>query len=136
MLVVKEGAGYGGYTDQAIDIRVDDHAEPFVELGRLLAFAQMNYAWNEAWTLFTQKRAAEALPHMERAASLAPENAEALYDLAVIRLVAGQTDEAMQALVAALTRNPKWKKQAVTDSDLELLRGKARFEEIIAGAAE
>ena len=136
MLVVKEGAGYGGYTDQAIDIRVDDHAEPFVELGRLLAFAQMNYAWNEAWTLFTQKRATVALPHMERAASLAPDNAEALYDLAVIRLAAGHTDEAMEALAAALARNPKLKKQALADSDLERLRGKARFEEITAGDAE
>lgn len=29
ILVVKEGAGYGGYTDRAIDIRVDDHPEPF-----------------------------------------------------------------------------------------------------------
>ena len=90
MLVVKKAAGYGGYTDRAIDIRVDDHPEPFQELGRLLNFAQMNYAWNEAWTLFTQKKYAEALPPMERTARLAPENAEVYYDLAVIRLAAGK----------------------------------------------
>ena len=71
LLVVKENAGYNGYTDRAIDIRVDDHPEPFKELGRLLDYAQMNYAWNEAWTLFTHKKAAEALPHMDRAARLA-----------------------------------------------------------------
>ena len=56
LLVVKENAGYGGCTDRAIDIRVDDHAEPFKELGRLLDYAQMNYSWNEGWTLFTQKK--------------------------------------------------------------------------------
>jgi len=121
MLVVKANAGYGGYTDRAIDIRVDDHPEPFIELGRLHNIAQMNYAWNEAWTLFTQKKSAEALPHMERAVSLAPENPEALYDLAVIRLAAGNKATALEALGKALKLNPKLKSQARSDSDLESL---------------
>src|SRR5436305_10203805 len=34
LLVVKEGAGYNGNSDRAIDIRVDDHVDPFHELGR------------------------------------------------------------------------------------------------------
>jgi uncharacterized Ntn-hydrolase superfamily protein len=122
MLVVKANAGYGGYTDRAIDIRVDDHPEPFIELGRLLNIAQMNYAWNEAWTLFTQKKSAEALPHMEHAVSLAPENPEALYDLAVIRLAAGNRAAAFKALGKALILNPKLKSQTRSDSDLESLR--------------
>jgi uncharacterized Ntn-hydrolase superfamily protein len=124
MLVVKKGAGYGGYTDRAIDIRVDDHAEPFHELGRLLNIAQMNYAWNEGWTLFTQKKFAEALPHQERAATLAPENAEVWYDLAVIRLAAGNKSEALAALQKAVELNPKLKTQARVDNDLGTLRGK------------
>jgi uncharacterized Ntn-hydrolase superfamily protein len=122
MLVVKANAGYGGYTDRAIDIRVDDHLKPFIELGRLLNIAQMNYAWNEAWTLFTQKKSSEALPHMEHAVSLAPENPEALYDLAVIHLAAGKKAAALEALEKALKLNPKLKSQACTDSDLESLR--------------
>ncbi|MEJ2536902.1 MAG: DUF1028 domain-containing protein, partial [Calditrichia bacterium] len=76
LLVVKENAGYGGYTDRAIDIRVDDHPQPFMELGRLLNIAQMNYAWNEGWTLFTEKEYQAALPYMERAVTLAPDMAE------------------------------------------------------------
>ncbi|HET8561006.1 MAG TPA: DUF1028 domain-containing protein [Marmoricola sp.] len=36
LLVVREGAGYGGLDDVAVDLRVDDHAEPVAELGRLL----------------------------------------------------------------------------------------------------
>ena len=131
MLVVKKNAGYGGYTDRAIDVRVDDHAEPFKELGRLLKYAQMNYSWNEAWTLFTQKEYADALPHMERAASLAPEYAEVLYDLAVIRLAAGKENEALQALERSLSLNPKLKKQAAEDSDLSPLRGNPKFENLI-----
>ena len=54
LLVVKAKAGYGGFSDRAIDIRVDDHADPFRELKRLLDYAQMNYAWNQGWTAFTE----------------------------------------------------------------------------------
>lgn len=131
LLVVKAGAGYGGYTDRAIDIRVDDHAEPLEELGRLLKFAQMNYAWNEGWTLFTRKKSAEALPHIEQAALLAPENPEVLYDLAVIRLAAGKNFDALDALEKAFRFNPKLKKQASGDSDLSQLRGTPEFEQLV-----
>jgi len=37
LLVVSEGAGYGGMDDVAVDLRVDDHASPIEELTRLLA---------------------------------------------------------------------------------------------------
>lgn len=36
LLVVRDGAGYGGADDVAADLRVDDHPEPLLELGRLL----------------------------------------------------------------------------------------------------
>lgn len=131
LLVVKTGAGYGGYTDRAIDIRVDDHPEPFVELGRLLNYAQMNYAWNEAWTAFSEKRFAAALPLMERTAALAPDNGEVLYDLAVIRLAAGKRAEALQALKKAVALNPKLKKQAAGDDDLKAIREDPGFKKLI-----
>lgn len=131
MLVVKKGAGYGGFTDRAIDIRVDDHPDPFKELGRLLNYAQMNYAWNEGWTLFTEKKFTDALPHIERAAVLAPRNPEVLYDLAVIRLAAGMKDESLDALRKALQLNPKLKKQAAGDSDLAKLKENQTFESLV-----
>ncbi len=36
LLVVRDGAGYGGNDDIAADLRVDDHPRPVEELGRLL----------------------------------------------------------------------------------------------------
>jgi uncharacterized Ntn-hydrolase superfamily protein len=36
LLVVRDGAGYGGLDDVAVDLRVDDHPDPCTELGRLL----------------------------------------------------------------------------------------------------
>jgi uncharacterized Ntn-hydrolase superfamily protein len=41
LLVVREGAGYGGLDDIAVDLRVDDHPEPIVELSRLLALNEL-----------------------------------------------------------------------------------------------
>ena len=43
LLVVKENGGYGGYTDRYIDLRVDDHQEPVVELQRLLHLHQLYF---------------------------------------------------------------------------------------------
>ncbi|MGN6253137.1 MAG: DUF1028 domain-containing protein [Marmoricola sp.] len=36
LLVVRDEAGYGGLDDVAVDLRVDDHADPVTELARLL----------------------------------------------------------------------------------------------------
>ncbi|KQW53365.1 fimbrial assembly protein FimA [Nocardioides sp. Root1257] len=41
LLVVKDEAGYGGLDDIAVDLRVDDHAEPITELRRLLALSDL-----------------------------------------------------------------------------------------------
>jgi uncharacterized Ntn-hydrolase superfamily protein len=41
LLVVREGAGYGGANDRWIDLRVDDHPDPIGELGRLLDVSRL-----------------------------------------------------------------------------------------------
>lgn len=43
LLVVKEKGGYGGITDRYIDLRVDDHQEPVVELSRLLKLHELYF---------------------------------------------------------------------------------------------
>jgi hypothetical protein len=47
---------------------------------------------------------------------------EVLYDLAVIRLAAGDKEGAKKALDRAVSLNPKLAKQAANDPDLEKLR--------------
>ena len=126
LVVVRAKGGYNGFTDRAVDLRVDDHASPIVELGRLLGLALVNDHWNRGWTAFTEKRFADALPWQERAASAAEKQPgmlpEVLYDLAVIRLAAGDKEGAKKALDRALELNPKLKQQAAKDPDLEKLR--------------
>jgi uncharacterized Ntn-hydrolase superfamily protein len=41
LLVVRAGAGYAGFDDVAVDLRVDDHAAPCAELARLLGLHEL-----------------------------------------------------------------------------------------------
>lgn len=41
ILVVREGGSYGGYTDKALDLRVDDHEDPVPELQRLYSIHRL-----------------------------------------------------------------------------------------------
>ncbi len=36
LFIVRDGGGFGGYSDRAVDLRVDDHPAPISELARLL----------------------------------------------------------------------------------------------------
>ena len=126
LVVTRAKGGYGGFTDRAIDLRVDDHADPIVELGRMLGMALVNDQWNRGWTAFTEKSFPEALRYQEMAAASAEKRPgmlpEVLYDLAVIRLANADRDGSWKALQRALTLNPKLGQQAANDPDLEKLR--------------
>jgi len=126
LLVARAKGGYSGFTDRAIDLRVDDHADPIVEMGRLLGIGLANDLWNRGWTAFVEKRFDEARTYQERAATMAEKQPavlpEVLYDLAVIRLAAGDKENAIKALDRALALNPKLKAQAEKDPDLAKLR--------------
>ena len=43
LLVMRTGAGYGGFDDTLVNLRVDDCPEPLPELGRLLALHQLYF---------------------------------------------------------------------------------------------
>ncbi len=43
LLVVREGAGYGGFNDVAVDLRVDDHATPIARLRELYELHQLYF---------------------------------------------------------------------------------------------
>lgn len=123
----RSGPGYGGFDDRAIDVRVDDHAEPIVELGRLVDLALVNDLWNRGWAAFMQGERGTDLKWQE--ATLAKAEAlgasvlpEELYDTAVIRLANGDAASARAALDRALALNPKLAAQAAGDTDLAGLR--------------
>lgn len=84
LLVVREGAGYGGLDDIAADLRVDDHPDPVSELARLLALNDFyltapdeadRVPVDEALAAELQQRAS-ALGHADFAAWVGTENYE------------------------------------------------------------
>lgn len=122
ILVCREGGGYNGFTDHAIDVRVDDHPDPFGEIGRLLGMSLVNDDWNRGWSAFVAHRFPDALTWQERAATRAEQQPgmlpEVLYDLAVVRLANGDRPGALAALKRAIELNPKLATQAKADNDL------------------
>lgn len=126
LLVCRAKGGYNGFTDRAVDVRVDDHSDPFRELSRLVAMGVVNDLWNRGWTAFMEKRFPEALKWQEQATSRAEAQPamlpEVVYDLAVIRLAAGDRTGAVSAVRRALKLNPKLAAQARSDSDLQAIR--------------
>lgn len=43
LVIEKPGAGYGGFNDRYVDLRIDDHATPIEELARLLEWHKLYY---------------------------------------------------------------------------------------------
>ncbi len=43
LYVVKQAGGYGGFNDRYVDLRVDDHEEPIMELKRLLTLQRLYF---------------------------------------------------------------------------------------------
>lgn len=85
LLVVKEGAGYSGFDDVAVDLRVDDHDDPVPELERLLGLHEdlspdipEDEQVPETPELLTELDArARALGHLHFAAWMGTNNLEA-----------------------------------------------------------
>jgi uncharacterized Ntn-hydrolase superfamily protein len=131
ILVVRKGAGYGGFDDRYIDLRVDDHPEPVKELRRILtiklAWAQLFEAskWRQKGNI---KKAAEIL----KAAVLRyPDQAVLHYDLACYLALLGEKEDALKALERALQLDAGLKELAKKDDDLKPLRSDPRFEKLV-----
>jgi tetratricopeptide (TPR) repeat protein len=60
-----------------------------------------------------------------------PDNPSLLYNLACIKALRGESDEALELLRRSLEAEPKYRKYAETDEDLEPLRSDPRFSEVL-----
>jgi uncharacterized Ntn-hydrolase superfamily protein len=94
---------------RAVDLRVEDHAEPLAELSRLLVLHRAYELAGEADELAAQGRHAEAGPLYEQAAELAPGNDELLFWAGLVAFQEGKQDVGLARVREALDANPGWR---------------------------
>ena len=92
-----------------IDMRVEDHADPLVELRRLLGLQRAYELAGEADELMGEGRADEAAGRYVRASELAPESDELLFWAGLARAQNGDVAGGADAVRRAAGINPGWR---------------------------
>ncbi len=117
LLVVAKGMGYGGTSDVVVDLRVDDHPDPVIEMARLLQMHTLYFERPDPATLLPLDgpAGAEVRERLAAAGHAAGPSAadldEALASWAGIenleeRIVAGAVDPLVLAHLRAATPDP------------------------------
>ncbi|MHB1525408.1 MAG: DUF1028 domain-containing protein [Candidatus Dormibacteria bacterium] len=116
ILVARAGAGYGGFDDRMIDLRVDDHPQPVAELARLVEVWRLHFEAPDPADLIpadetTVERLKRALerrgrvgPHADREAVFAA--LEAWAGIVNLEERCGRRDVVDPLLLAALEADP------------------------------
>jgi uncharacterized Ntn-hydrolase superfamily protein len=120
--------------ERIVDIRVDDHEDPFKELRRLLRMTQgePGRITERAAQLAKEGRFAEAIAEQQQALAINPRAETLIYALAQRHAQAGDTARALEQLAVAIARQPKqWKTQAAADPIFAKLRDLPSFRTLI-----
>lgn len=94
--------------DRVFDLRVDDHAEPIVELRRLVRLQRAYAHANRGDELMTEKKVDAALEEYKAASVLAPEILELPFWHAVTLASIGREAEAAPIFTAVFAKEPVW----------------------------
>lgn len=117
--------------ERIVDIRVDDHDNPFRELRRLLAITTgvPNRLLARSEELSKAGQHAEAIAEARKALAINPRNEQAIYQLARRHAAAAQP---MPALEQPIARQPKlWKVEAASDPAFTALRALPEFQRLL-----
>jgi uncharacterized Ntn-hydrolase superfamily protein len=93
---------------RAVDLRVEDHAEPLRELSRLLVLHRAYELAGEADELLAQGRQEEAGERYERASAMVPDNDELRFWAGISAFHGGRRDEGLGRIRDAIAVNPGW----------------------------
>ncbi len=121
--------------ERIVDVRVDDHEDPFKELRRLLYMTTgvPNRLTENAAALAKQGKFAEAIAEQKKALAINPRSEQLQYALAQIYAQAGDTRNAMSMLAQAIQRQPKvWKPRAAEDAMFSKLKTSAEFRRLVS----
>lgn len=97
------------WEEKKIDLRVDDHAEPLVELERLLRVARAYEFMNRGDVAMEEEDVDKALEEYGNAMKLFPENLEMQYWTAVALANSGRMEEAKPIFEDIFKEDENWK---------------------------
>jgi uncharacterized Ntn-hydrolase superfamily protein len=107
--------------DRVCELRVEDHAEPIVELRRLLGIWTAWEAMRRANLLYEAKAYDAAAEAMSEALANG-EEPMLLYNLACFESLAGKRDDALAHLCRAIELDASYRALAQSDSDFDAIR--------------
>src|SRR5690606_1331677 len=131
ILIVKPIGDSGRTTDRWVDVRVDDHPTPFLEIRRLMNMQVSRNQSGIAEDLAEAGQLEEAIRAQRKAVALAPERDQYLYELAELHARAGDTARALGALSLAIDRNARWREEAAGSEAFAALGSNEDFRRLI-----
>lgn len=138
MLIVKGNSTGQPWADRVLELRIEDHAEPIIELRRLLQVHRAYQHMNAGDVAVEHGDLELAMAEYGRAAELLPGNLEVQYWAAVTLATSGQLEKAGPTFREIFAADPNWieltrrlvKPGIIPDTP----EGRALVEQIIAAA--
>jgi len=109
MLVVRGRPTGKVWEDRLVDLRVEDHPEPLLELGRLLKVHRAYEHMNDGDLALEKGEMQEAMRQYSAAEELFPQNDEMMFWHAVGLANASRVEEALPLFRTVFRRNSNWK---------------------------
>lgn len=109
LLVVSGERSEPAWGGRVVDLRVEDHEAPLVELRRLLTVARAYRRMNEGDEYMADGDVDRASAAYREASSLLPDSHETVFWHAVTLAAAGRGDEAMPLFSRAFEQWPRWR---------------------------
>jgi uncharacterized Ntn-hydrolase superfamily protein len=108
ILVVRAQPTDKPWTDRLVDLRVEDAAQPLVEMRRLLTLHRAYERMNRGDEAVALGKMEEALREYSAAQRLVPDNDEFVFWTAVTLVANARTGEALPLFARAFRMNPSW----------------------------
>jgi uncharacterized Ntn-hydrolase superfamily protein len=131
ILVVKAKGTGRVWEDTLVTLRVEDHAEPLVELRRLLNTHRAYKRMNDGDVAVEKGDLKKALEEYGAAAKLAPDNVEVIYWAAVTLATNGRLEEARPMFKRVFAKDPNWRELTKRLQKPEIIKDPKLVEKIL-----
>jgi uncharacterized Ntn-hydrolase superfamily protein len=108
ILVVRAAPSPKPWTDRIVELRVEDHPAPLVEMRRLLVLHRAYERMNRGDEAMALGKIDEALREYSAAQAMVPDNDEFVFWTAVTLVGSGRTDDALPLFARAFRMKPSW----------------------------